>query len=53
MNLLGNLVLQDFMSHVDFLFGVGKIDDPEKRFVQVIRYYMSGWHVKPKGVKKP
>lgn len=41
------------MSHSDLLFGVGKIDDPEKRFLQVAKYYLSGWHIKPKGVKKP
>ena len=31
----------------------GAIDDPEERFIQVTRYYLSGWHIKPKGVKKP
>jgi hypothetical protein len=29
------------------------LEDPEERFVQILRYYLSGWHVKPKGVKKP
>ncbi|CAJ0902353.1 10378_t:CDS:2 [Entrophospora sp. SA101] len=27
--------------------------DPVIRFVSVVRYYLSGWHIKPKGVKKP
>lgn len=31
----------------------GKIESPEERFLQVTRYYLSGWHIKPKGVKKP
>jgi hypothetical protein len=29
------------------------LDEPEERFLSVLRYYLSGWHVKPKGVKKP
>ncbi|KZT08937.1 Oxysterol-binding protein [Laetiporus sulphureus 93-53] len=28
-------------------------DDPEERFIRVLRYYLAGWHIKPKGVKKP
>ncbi|RUS26487.1 hypothetical protein BC938DRAFT_470704, partial [Jimgerdemannia flammicorona] len=32
---------------------VHKIEDPVQRFVDVVRYYLSGWHIKPKGVKKP
>ncbi|KAJ3059322.1 hypothetical protein HK102_010054, partial [Quaeritorhiza haematococci] len=27
--------------------------DPVGRFLDVVRYYLSGWHIKPKGVKKP
>jgi len=45
--------ITDFMSHPDLIFGAGAIEDPEKRFMQVTRYYLSGWHIKPKGVKKP
>ncbi|KAJ2784421.1 Oxysterol-binding protein OBPa [Coemansia javaensis] len=40
----------DFMSHPDFLI---RCDDPVKRFVGVVRYFMSGWHIHPRGVKKP
>lgn len=29
------------------------LEEPEERFIQILRYYLSGWHVKPKGVKKP
>ncbi|CAG8765379.1 13386_t:CDS:2, partial [Acaulospora morrowiae] len=32
---------------------VSKQEDPLKRFLNVVRYYISGWHIKPKGVKKP
>ncbi|KAK4705791.1 hydroxymethylbilane synthase, partial [Phenoliferia sp. Uapishka_3] len=31
----------------------GKLEKPEDRFIQVLRYYLAGWHIKPKGVKKP
>jgi len=27
--------------------------DPVQRFVDVLRWYMSGWHIAPKAVKKP
>ncbi|KAN0061429.1 Oxysterol-binding protein OBPa [Thecaphora frezii] len=45
--------ITDFMSHPDLIFGAGKNDDAERRFLQVTQYYLSGWHIKPKGVKKP
>ncbi|KAJ1851695.1 Oxysterol-binding protein OBPa [Coemansia sp. RSA 1822] len=41
----------DFMSHPDFL--IRQSDDPVQRFVGVVKYYMSGWHIHPRGVKKP
>ncbi|KAJ2706944.1 Oxysterol-binding protein OBPa [Coemansia spiralis] len=43
----------DFMSHPDFLISASKCDDPVGRFVGVVKYYMSGWHIHPRGVKKP
>ncbi|SCZ88971.1 BZ3500_MvSof-1268-A1-R1_Chr1-1g00865 [Microbotryum saponariae] len=43
----------DFHSHPELLHGVDKIDSPEDRFIQVLRYYLGGWHIKPRGVKKP
>ncbi|CAO1613428.1 unnamed protein product [Sympodiomycopsis kandeliae] len=45
--------ITDFMSHPDLIFGAGKQEDPAERFLAVTRYYLSGWHIKPKGVKKP
>ncbi len=24
------------------------LEDPEERFVRVLQYYLSGWHIKPK-----
>ncbi|KAK5197911.1 Oxysterol-binding protein OBPa [Exophiala xenobiotica] len=29
------------------------IDDPIQRFVAVVKFYLSGWHIRPPGVKKP
>ena len=29
------------------------IGNPEERFIRVLQYYLAGWHIKPKGVKKP
>jgi len=45
--------ITDFMSHPDLVFGAEKSDDPEERFIRVLQYYLAGWHIKPKGVKKP
>jgi len=27
--------------------------DPFDRFIDVVKYYLSGWHIRPKGAKKP
>ncbi|KAI7904108.1 uncharacterized protein BX663DRAFT_506449 [Cokeromyces recurvatus] len=43
----------DFMSHPELLVKASKTTDPVQRFVEVCRFFLSGWHVKPKGVKKP
>ncbi|KAG6919478.1 hypothetical protein DXG01_005737 [Tephrocybe rancida] len=45
--------ITDFMSHPDLIFGAEHCNDPEERFVRVLQYYLAGWHIKPKGVKKP
>ncbi|KDN46049.1 hypothetical protein RSAG8_04556, partial [Rhizoctonia solani AG-8 WAC10335] len=45
--------ITDFMSHPDLIFGAENDPQPEERFIRVLRYYLSGWHIKPKGVKKP
>ncbi|ESK95501.1 oxysterol binding protein [Moniliophthora roreri MCA 2997] len=45
--------ITDFMSHPDLIFGAEEVDDPEERFLRVLQYYLAGWHIKPKGVKKP
>ncbi|KAG8856938.1 hypothetical protein FRB96_006201 [Tulasnella sp. 330] len=45
--------ITDFMSHPELVFGAESIESPEERFIRVLSYYLSGWHIKPKGVKKP
>ncbi|KAF8665102.1 hypothetical protein AX16_000569 [Volvariella volvacea WC 439] len=45
--------ITDFMSHPDLIFGAEKCNQPEERFIRILQYYLAGWHIKPKGVKKP
>ncbi|KAM3580961.1 Oxysterol-binding protein OBPa [Umbelopsis sp. WA50703] len=45
--------ITDFFSHSDYIIEASKQDDQLQRFIGVVRYYLSGWHIKPKGVKKP
>lgn len=35
------------MAHPETLLPMATIDDPVERFVSVIRFYLSGWHIKP------
>ncbi|EFE32807.1 uncharacterized protein ARB_00265 [Trichophyton benhamiae CBS 112371] len=42
-----------FMAHPETLLPMPEIDDPLQRFVSVVKFYLSGWHIKPPGVKKP
>ncbi|KAI9148519.1 Oxysterol-binding protein OBPa [Blastocladiella emersonii ATCC 22665] len=45
--------ITDFMCHPDLIMGTHAKEDPVERFVDVVRYFVSGWHIRPKGVKKP
>ncbi|WFD02958.1 hypothetical protein MOBT1_001647 [Malassezia obtusa] len=45
--------ITDFLSHPEMIFNADQLQSPVERFVAVLGYYMSGWHIKPKGVKKP
>ena len=36
-----------------FICSADLCEDPEDRFIRVLQYYLAGWHIKPKGVKKP
>lgn len=44
---LVNLPSHSFMAHPETLLPMPTIDDPVERFVSVIRFYLSGWHIKP------
>ncbi|KAF9538610.1 hypothetical protein EC957_006416 [Mortierella hygrophila] len=45
--------ITDFMSHPEIIVQANHLEDPVARFVAVTRYFLSGWHIRPKGVKKP
>ncbi|OXV07910.1 hypothetical protein Egran_04327 [Elaphomyces granulatus] len=45
--------ITNFMAHPETLLPMPEIDDPLERFVSVVKFYLSGWHIKPQGVKKP
>ncbi|RKP13404.1 hypothetical protein BJ684DRAFT_10098 [Piptocephalis cylindrospora] len=45
--------ITDFMSHPDLLLNISDAQEPEDRFVAIVLYFLSGWHIQPKGVKKP
>ncbi|KIW19266.1 hypothetical protein PV08_03560 [Exophiala spinifera] len=45
--------ITNFMAHPDTLLPMPTIDDPVQRFVAVVKFYLSGWHIRPPGVKKP
>lgn len=45
--------ITNFMAHPETLLPMSEIEDPTQRFVSVVKFYLSGWHIKPPGVKKP
>ncbi|KAF2679896.1 hypothetical protein K458DRAFT_421962 [Lentithecium fluviatile CBS 122367] len=45
--------ITNFMAHPETLLPLTMIEDPVERFVAVTKFYLSGWHIKPPGVKKP
>ncbi|KAI1005852.1 Oxysterol-binding protein-like protein [Podosphaera aphanis] len=45
--------ITNFMAHPELLLPMSQIEDPVTRFVSVVKFYLSGWHIKPPGVKKP
>ncbi|KJR80603.1 uncharacterized protein SPSK_05411 [Sporothrix schenckii 1099-18] len=46
-------VVSSFMCHPEMLLPIPNIEDPTERFVSVVKFYLSGWHIRPPGVKKP
>ncbi|KAG6009516.1 hypothetical protein E4U21_002152 [Claviceps maximensis] len=52
--------ITNFMCHPEMLLHIPDIEDPVERFVSVVKFYLSGWHIRPslantldRGVKKP
>jgi hypothetical protein len=45
--------ITNFMCHPEMLLHIPTIDDPTERFLAVVKFYLSGWHIRPPGVKKP
>ncbi|KAJ3179446.1 hypothetical protein HDU85_004856 [Gaertneriomyces sp. JEL0708] len=45
--------ITDFMSHPSLIMKTPTKPDPLQRFLDVVAFFLSGWHIKPKGVKKP
>ncbi|KAK0747882.1 hypothetical protein B0T21DRAFT_278521 [Apiosordaria backusii] len=45
--------ITNFMCHPEMLLPIPQIDDPVERFLGVVKFYLSGWHIRPPGVKKP
>ncbi len=41
------LTRPSFMAHPETLLSMPEIDDPTQRFVSVVKFYLSGWHIKP------
>lgn len=41
------------MQHSDILLPAINNEDPVGRFINVLKFYMAGWHIVPQGVKKP
>ena len=44
---LGLLTGGSFMAHPETLLPMPEIEDPIQRFVSVVKFYLSGWHIKP------
>ncbi|PRP85039.1 hypothetical protein PROFUN_07223 [Planoprotostelium fungivorum] len=45
--------VSDFLTHSELLVATTRINDPLERMVGVVKWYLSGFYLKPKGVKKP
>ncbi|KAL5347049.1 Oxysterol-binding protein OBPa [Pseudogymnoascus australis] len=45
--------ITNFMAHPETLLPMAEIEDPEERFVSVVKFYLSGWHIKPPQVPLP
>lgn len=39
------------MAHPETLLPMPDIEDPVERFISVVKFYLSGWHIKPPYVR--
>lgn len=44
--------MTDFLTHIELVDEISTSDDPLKRIIQVLKWYVSGMYIRPKGVKK-
>jgi hypothetical protein len=42
-----NISEYSFMCHPEMLLHIPTIEDPTERFVSVVKFYLSGWHIRP------
>ncbi|XP_066934396.1 oxysterol-binding protein-related protein 8-like isoform X1 [Clytia hemisphaerica] len=45
--------LADYYYHADFLANAAKEENPYHRIKEIVKWYLSGFYKKPKGLKKP
>eukprot|EP01111_Echinosteliopsis_oligospora_P001152 TRINITY_DN115_c0_g1_i1.p1 TRINITY_DN115_c0_g1~~TRINITY_DN115_c0_g1_i1.p1 ORF type:complete len:396 (-),score=72.26 TRINITY_DN115_c0_g1_i1:33-1220(-) len=43
----------DFCTHLDLLMRLPEVSHPELRFVECVRFYLSGWHLRAKDLRNP
>jgi hypothetical protein len=43
----------DVFGHPYIILQTPQLEDPMDRFLSVVKFFLSSWHLKPKGVKKP
>jgi oxysterol-binding protein-related protein 8 len=45
--------LSDLLLHSDILIDAARAKSKEERILLITKFYLAGWYIKPKGVKKP
>eukprot|EP00164_Ancoracysta_twista_P002038 GFYU01002686.1.p1 GENE.GFYU01002686.1~~GFYU01002686.1.p1 ORF type:complete len:408 (-),score=114.63 GFYU01002686.1:413-1636(-) len=45
--------LTDQLAHVNYIADASKLSDPGARMVKMAEFFAGGWHVRPRGCKKP
>jgi hypothetical protein len=43
----------DFCSHMDIFTSVADTEHPEQRFLAVVKFYLAGWHSRPRELRNP